>query len=609
MFFFYKNSKFQIELTSEDFDDGINDFLKEIYIYYRPEFNSWIVPEDRVEELLLWLERYKYKYIFQDSAKERLEKIRKSYTREIEIYRDRKFDRSILNDNIIPCNYQIDVIDWMLRRSACLNALDAGLGKTFCAICNFTQLYKQNEIDGIIIIVPIGLSFHWLRQILEFVNVFYEDDIQIINNEEKIQPFDRFKHKKILIIRQDLIANVIASYKKNYNSLKSLKNIRWNIADFVNINKEWNKNNLFLIIDESHAIKHLTSIKTKAIFSIKKYFKYRVLLTATPAINGFEDIYSSIKFIDNSIIKFNENTFKLWISNSIGNKWDKYAINSYNTENVAKVMHNYRHIFIQMRKEELDEVKTKKIIKEINCDLTYIQKKLYKKIIEQEIQILESEYDIITWRLLLNKIHLILEVFDNPLLLKSRHYNDPELNILINQWDIEDDPKFIYLKNRVKEICNVQNKKLIIYDIHPITLNLLKEKLKKYNPLLVHGDLKIKDKEKDRQEKQDLFNYDEKYKIILLSLYTSSAGINLQCGSSNIIINTLAWDATLFRQAQDRIYRINSKYDSLIEVLYYPLSIDNLRTKRNFNRIELNSKMDQELTQNDLNKLLKGIIY
>jgi hypothetical protein len=585
----------------------IVNFFKRIFIQYVN--GDWTIPFKRIDEILMWLDKYKYVYKLSDVAKIKFQEFKKSFKQETTFNRHIEFDSSILNDEVIPYNFQLSAINWRLKRSAYLDAFDAGLGKTFINICVFSQLYKNKQIDGIIIIVPIGLSFHWLRQILEFVKIFKEEDIQVINNEEKIQPFIKFQDKKILIIRQDLIADVIASYKKDYSKKKSLKNLRWETSYFVDIKKEWNKENLLLLIDEAHSIKHLSSIKTKALFSIKKYFKYRLLLTATPSINEFADIYSLISMIDHSIIPYSENAFKIWISQSIGNRWSNYAIIEYNTTNVQKVMKDYSIIFSQARKEEINEVKTKKFIKTIECELTPLQKIIYQKIVEKELLILQEEYDSITWRIIINKIHLLLEIFDNPELLKKRHYNDKEIMQYLNKWKIENDPKFIYLKGKVENICDEQNKKIIIYDIHPLTINLLEEKFKKYNPLIIHGELKVKNKDKDRQEKQDLFNYNKEYRMILLSLYTSSAGINLQHGSNDIIINTLAWDATLFRQAQDRIYRVDSKYDSRIELPYYSLSLDNLRMKKNFDRIELNSRMDKEISREELKNLLGGNIY
>jgi hypothetical protein len=603
---FFINPQFNSFVDKEEFNNTIL-YLQKLFLYFNHESKKYKIPEDRIDEILLWLQKDNQEYIIDYKCADRLIELRNQYNiREVQFFRNRKFDKSILNEGITAYNYQIDAINWRLKRSSYLDSFDAGLGKTFINICVFSQLYKDKNIDGIIIIVPIGLSFHWVRQILQFTNIFIEKDIQIINNEEKIKPFEKYKDKKILIIRQDLIADVIASYRKDYNPKKSLKNLRWSSTNFVDIRKEWNKEKLLLLIDEGHSIKHTSSIKTKAIHNIKKYFDYRLILTATPAINNFSNMYSLIKLIDNSIISMSENAFKLWISSSLGNKWDRYSINSYNTVNVQKFMSSYQHVFSQARKEDIEEVKTKKIIKSIELELTPIQKKLYQFVVEKELSILQQEFDTITWRLLLSKIHLLLEVFDNPELLKNREYNDKEISTLLNNWKIENDPKFIYLKSKVEDICDEKGKKIIIFDIHPKTLDDLAIKFKEYNPLIIHGQIKCKDKDKDRQEKQDLFNFDNKHRMILLSLYTSSAGINLQYGSSDIIINTLAWDATLFRQAQDRIYRVDSKYNSLIELPFYSLSLDNLRMKRNFNRVEFNAKLDSEISQYELHKLLNG---
>ena len=68
--------------------------------------------------------------------------------------------------------------------------------------------------------------------------------------------------------------------------------------------------------------------------------------------------------------------------------------------------------------------------------MTEDQKSLYQAIVTREISILESEYNQLTWRLLLNKLHLILEVFDNPLLLTKREYDDPKINSILKRYKI-----------------------------------------------------------------------------------------------------------------------------------------------------------------------------
>lgn len=610
----FEDNQFLIELKFSEMVDreeytSETDYLKFHYISFNHEKKKWVVPSNRIQEIILWMEKNFKEYEINDACANQFLILQNQYTREVEFFRNRKFDNSILNEDIKLKNFQEIGINWRLQRSKYLDAFDTGTGKTISNICVFSYLYKNDLIDGIIILVPIGLSYNWQEEILDKVNVFTKDDIQIIDNELKIQLFGKFKDKKILIIRHDLYADCIASYRKDYKSRKSLKDLKWKTADYADIKKGWDKKSLFLCIDECDTIKHTDSIKTKAVFSTKKYFDYLALLSATPWINGIEDSYSPLTLIDHSIIPMEENAFKLWISTSIGNKWDRYAINNYNTENVQKLMQSYQHVFIQVLKENLEEIKTIKIYKDIKCQVLPEQMILYQKITEQVIHILQEEYDQISWKLLNEKLHLILECFDNPLLLKKRKYSDPTIHNILDNWKIENDSKFIYTKNRLEYLIDTCGKKVVLYDIHPQTIELLADKFKKYKPLVIHGQLKISDKEKDRKEKEDLFNHGKENKLMILSAFTSSRGINLQYGSSNIICYTIPFDATVVKQLSERTDRVNSVNNSTIEYLYYPHTIDGYRYNKVIRRMEFNRNMDTVLSQTDLNKLLNGENY
>lgn len=605
----FKDNQFYIDIkVSSEFDEGDYqseiDYLKYHYIFYSDR--KWKIPTDKIQELIMWFDRDHKDYSITDSCANEFERIQNSYKREVDFFRNRKLDESILNQNVELKNFQKHFVNWRLQRSAYLDCHDAGTGKTIQEICTFSQLYKDGFIDGIIILAPIGLSYHWEREILSKVNIFKKSDIQIIDNLLKVKPFDKFTDKSILIIRHDLYADCIASYNKNYSSNKSLKDLKWKTADYVDIKAIWKKKNIFVCLDEGHGFKNTSAIKTKAIFSTKKYFDYRAYVSATPWINGVEDSYAPLTFIDHSIIPMSENAFKLWISTSIGNRFDRYAINEYNSNNVQKLMQSYQHVLTQVRKEDLDEIKTIKHYKDIQCEIIPKQFLLYRKIVEQELRVMQEEYDEITWKLLLTKLHLILEVFDNPLLLTKRQYDDSEIHSILDSWKIEEDSKFIYLKNRLEDLIDYQGKKVVVYDTHPMTIELLSQKFKKYNPLIIHGNLKVKNKDLDRQEKEDLFNYNDSHKLIILSAFTSSQGINLQHGSSNIIFYSLPFDATLVKQGQERTDRVTSTGDSIIEYLYYPESIDSYRYNVVVNRMEFNRNIDQVLTQDDINRLLNG---
>ncbi len=591
-------------IAPSEYQTYIN-ILKQQYLMYNSIEKYWIIPHNKIDEIVIYFQKYNFDYFVTDVALQEIKKLQDKYKRELIIYRDRKFDCSILYDNIQPFEYQLQAINWALQRSAYLDAHAPGLGKTFINICVFSHLYKNGLVDGIIILAPIGLGLHWKHQILEFVNCFSEDDIILLDNKTKIKPFTKFKDKKIIIIRHDLLADCIASYHNSYDKNKSLKRFRWSTLK-VDIKKEFNKQSIFLVVDEAHNFKHTSSIKTKALFYLKQFCQYRALLTATPSINHIEDMYALLYMIDKSIINMGENAFRYWISNEIGNRWNRYAIVSYNTEHVKKLMQSYQHVFIQKLKKDIPELKQKQIVSTIECELSTIQQEIYNRLYENEIFILQNEYDAITWKLFLSKLPLLLEVFDNPLLLRKRIYHDTILNTLVQNFNSKNDNKLQVLDSLLDEHINNRNEKCIVYDIHPDTLDMLYSRYKYYNPQVIHGSLPVKDKEKDRKEKERIFNFDKDCKLLLLSMQTSSQGINLQYGGHVIIFNTLHWDATLYEQARYRTDRANSQFDSLIYLLYYPNTLDALRLKKNLHRITLNENMNKVLSEQDLQYLLHG---
>jgi len=600
---FFINIKLDQRIDRDTFQNSVN-YLKQLFLFYSKDSYRWIIPEDRIDEIILCLEKDNSEYKISDIALNQIkEKIKPGETK---FFRNRKFDSSILNEDIKLFDFQKDAIEWRLSRSNYLDSYDAGLGKTAINICVFSQLYKEKEIDSAIILVPIGMAYHWKHEILHFSNQFKEEDIQIILNENKNQPFKEYVDKKILIISNHILADLLISYKKN-NKVKSLKSIRW--QKFVDIKKEWNKNNIFLLADESHEFKNTKAIRTKALNSIKDQFFYKSLLSATPWINRIESAYSNISFLDKGIINMNENAFKITLAESIGNRFDRFAINSYNAEEVNKFLKNISFIFTKKIKEEIPEMRAKKIIKPIYLEAHEIQWELYKKVTEREILKLEEEYDQITWKIILNKLQTIIRVIDNPFLISDRDTNDAEISKLLKKWSLEKDPKFTLLRSLLYNYIETLGEKVVVYCIYPKNLDMLNEQFKKYNPLIVHGSLEgVEDKEKDRSEKEYLFNNSDENKLMLLSSLTSSQGLNLNKKCRRIIVYSMPWSATLFEQLSNRTHRINSLDDSIIEILCIDKTIDVVRLKRNLNRIELNSKLGKEITKNELQNLLKGII-
>jgi SNF2 family DNA or RNA helicase len=591
--------------------------FKRLYIKYNPSTRVWSFPENKVLEFAGWFDKEKLGYDFTKSAGEKIVEIG-AYSRELSVFRGRTFDSSVINkhNNIKMFNFQVDVINWLLKRNVALNALDSGLGKTFITIAVLSQLYKLGEIDGIIISVPINLEYNFQEQILLFSAMFKEEDIQFITNENKNQPFSKYKDKKIIIVSHHLLKDIVLSYKKNFKFGSTAKNIRWNRENICNIEQEWGKNKLALVIDESHQFADPDAIKTKVAFYIKKHFKYIYELSATPNIGAFEKIYSQVTLLDHSTIPMPYKAFLVWIAKDIGNRYGMYNINEYNADNVAQVRSTLKNYVVQLLKKDCPEMKAKKLpLQVVYLKMTDLQKQIYKLVIEEQFKKMYEEHDKITWKLVEEKFAYMIRALDCPEYLQAQVTDNPSswsniklLSEALNKWSIEDNPKVKALDSMLEDIIEYKKEKVIIADPSPFALDLLFKRYAKYKPLIIHGSLEDeKYAKEERHAKVVKFNTDPQYKIFLLSTRTSAEGLNLQSMCRRLIFFTLP-EALKFWQMQDRTCRINSEDDTYIYYFKYSKTIDERRIYKTLNKVKLAEHLDKDLSQSDLENLLQGVI-
>ena len=595
------------DIPRDDFEYHVN-FLKSLYMHFNHTQKVWEYEEKRADEFQIWFNKKNIETTYSQTAIDKINEIKNSYRKqELVIDKTIKLDESILTPTTKLFEFQKEDIQYCLERNRVWNCNDAGTGKSITAICTFTTLYTQNKIDKVLIIPPIGLSYHWKYEILKFVNVFKDEDIAIVENKNKLNIFAENIDKKIIIISNHLLADAILYYKKTESKSRSKKQIRW--KKFVDIKQEWNAKNLFLLADESHWGKHLTAVKTKALQSILPDFSYRMFCTATPFINKVEHVYSNATMLDRSLIPMSENAFKIWISDYIGDKYGPYNIHAYNQKNVNIILDRLKdNLFLKRLKEDIPEMKFKRVLKPIYLSFTQMQKDLYREILSQEIKKLEDEFNVITWKMILMKFHMVYAIIDNIEMLKKNTYDNDKINSILKAWTIEKDPKLQMLDYKINEYVVENDEKLIVFCQHPHNLDMFYERYKKYNPIIIHGNTEGKDKELAREEKRIRFNTDKKCKLAFLSFMTSSAGGNWNEQCHRIIFYSISNDATLCRQALDRHFRINNTSDALVEIFTYPETIDNLRYQRSMNRMDLNDKLGKEITDEELKNLLRGII-
>lgn len=508
---------------------------------------------------------------------------------------------------------------------------------TAISLYSMSYLFKNNKIDKLLIVVPIGLDFHWKHSFLQFVNVFTEDDFSLVTNEEKNQAFTKYKDKKIIIVQSHMLNDIVLTYDETYqksiqkthsmckkckkkvevikkrkefyckecnNHIKSLSMKNISIPEYLPIAKILGSEKLGIIVDEVHQFKYTHSNRTKALNSIIPDFDHRYFLTATPFIQKIEHAYSNTAMLDKSSIRLSEKGFKLWI----GNEFDRYGnIVKYNQESVNDFLNSIKHIFIKLNKDDIEESIFKNNVKPIYLDLHQIQKELYVEFVNSTVAKLLEKYNKLYWNIIQNFLDPLIKVIDNPLLLKKETFSNDNINTLLNKWKPDYDPKMNMLHNRIKEYVDEEKGKVVVFCQHRDNLSYLADKYSKYNPILIHGLSENKDKSKIRDEKRRKFNSDPSCKIAFLSFLTSSAGGNWNESCNRIIFYSTPWDSTLYKQALERTDRIDSIQDSYTDIFNYPISLDATRLERAQSRTELNEKLGKEIDIDDLQNLLKGI--
>jgi len=257
-------------------------------------------------------------------------------------------------------------------------------------------------------------------------------------------------------------------------------------------------------------------------------------------------------------------------------------------------------------KSSLPEMKYKQIVKPIYLKMNDLQRKLYETFTQEEVFRIENEYDSISLKLIFEMYPYFMQVIDNPFLLKGKIF-DEKFDKLLNRWKFENDPRIEYLDNALKEYIDNVGGKVVLFDGHPTTINMLGERYKKYNPLLIHG--KLGDNETIRNEKEELFNdLNSKHKLLIANP-KMVVGLNLNKGSNVIIFYTDPNDALLHEQAMERVSRIDNTRDSLVIHLILDDTFDVLRYKTNTGEIKFNSEfLTKSLNKQELKNLLSGIV-
>ncbi len=392
--------------------------------------------------------------------------------------------------------YQVACVNFVHKIIKCGLFLDMGLGKTAITLTVISDFIDDLFCIDILIIAPLRVANTVWKQESQLWEHLRHLDIGICTGTASERNSVLKKHHRITIINRE-------------NTPWLCENHKW-VWDMV-------------VIDESTSFKSHKSQRFKHLRKYMKYVKSVILLTGTPAPNGYIDLWSQLFLIDSG--------------ERLGKNISMYRNRFFR----ASGYKGYDFKAIPGAEEEIRE-----LIKDVCITLKsedYIQ-------LPERIDL--KEYVIMPEKL-------------------RGQYDELEKEFILTLGSGEDieAPSAAALHNKLLQFCNgaIYDEDSKFHEVHKLKLEALKE-IMEDNPsenfLIVYNyksDLerlkkffpKMKVLGKEGIEVIDWNN--GKIKMMAVHPASSSFGLNLQHGGSIIVWFGLNWSLELYQQMNKRLHR------------------------------------------------------
>lgn len=395
------------------------------------------------------------------------------------------------------------------------------------------ELKRLGKIEHCFIICGINtLKINWKKEIEKHSNMTCRILGERINKKGKYiigSVKDRLDD-----LKSDLKEDIIIT---NIETLRDDK-----IIKELTAKKPKNKFDM-VVVDEIHTFKSVTSIQGKHFLKFKQA-KYKIGLTGTVLVNSPLDAYVPLKWI--GVENSTYTNFKYYYCN-FGGPFNNILINY---KNIDKLKDQLEQNSLRRTKDILD-IPPKNIIHEF-IDMEDSQRKFYQDLVDGIVE--EADKVEISNTNILSMMIRLRQAIACPSILSSNNIPSAKIDRSVD----------------LTEQMISNNEKVVIFSVFKETLNILNEKLKKYNPLLCTGDIK----DTIIADNIDKFQNEDKYKVILCTTAKMGTGITLNTATNAIFIDSPYTSAQCI-QCEDRIHRVTNKYPVFIYYLWCNDTIDN----------------------------------
>ncbi|MCF8020945.1 MAG: DEAD/DEAH box helicase [Vallitaleaceae bacterium] len=452
-----------------------------------------------------------------------------------------------------------------------------GSGKTtivYGAYCYLKSIDKNNPkfVDRLLVIGPLSSFAPWKR---EFKDCFgYETKVRELvglNRKERQNHYYSNTDYEITLI----------SYQSAANDIDDL---------IVYLTKH----RVMVVLDEAHKIKNVTGgFWAESILRLAKFAKSRVVLTGSPAPNGYHDIYNLFKFIwpTKNII-----SFPLYYLQNLSKR--KSLISQ---QNLDRLLNDISPFFIRIKKKDLN-LPIPIFNEPIFTGMGKIQNQIYKYIEKKYIEeVDQNPNNSFIHKLKKSKLIRLMQCSTNPSLLKrpldeylleegySNELGIDDRNImkLINNYDFESElpPKFIKIFELISMIIkkNGPDGRVIVWATFIGNMIDLQKYLSSQNieSELLYGAIpnENEDTPKNIITREKIINQfheeDCPFRVIIANPFAVGESISLHKACHNAIYFEKNFNAISYIQSKDRIHRYGLKDNDKINY-YFLISSDTI---------------------------------